>query len=89
MDLIFCAAVVGTVLFFWYRKPKIKKPKIIELTPYMLRTPIAHKSTQTNYSPMLSPTSSISSLDFTDLPFVLDEEYLERGSERISNAKGE
>jgi len=86
MDLIICALFVGTVFLYWYKKPAtdlrttVKKKVIkIPLTPYR----VAHKATQTDYSPLPSPMSSISSLDFTNLPFVLDEEYLEQGNESI------
>ena len=92
MDLIICALVVGSVFLYWYKTPAtdsrtVTKKKVVKipLTPYR----VAHKATQTDYSPMLSPMSSISSLDFTNLPFVLDEEYLEQGNEEYINAQGE
>ena len=92
MDLIICAVVVGTVFLYWYKQPApdlrtIVKKKVIKipLPPYR----VAHKATQTDYSPLASPMSSISSLDFTNLPFVLDEEYLEQGNEQYKNAQGE
>ena len=86
MDLIICAFVVGSVFLYWYKTPVpdqriVTKKKVIKipLTPYR----VAHKATQTDYSPLPSPMSSISSIDFTNLPFVLDEEYLEQGNESI------